>query len=133
MRRVIYFLAAFVVLELFSGRVFVSARSEGDRQQPYNVLFIISDDLNTMALSCYGSKVCQTPHIDSLAAQGTLFSRAYCQFPVCGPSRVSLMFGYYPHGTNVHGWRSGVVAGRSLVIVPVGHNILCSRVTILLV
>ena len=100
-----------MALELFSGRVFVSARSEGDRQQAYNVLFIISDDLSATALSCYGSKVCQTPHIDGLAAQGTRFSRAYCQFPVCGPSRVSLMFGYYPHGTNVHGWRS---SGREI-------------------
>ena len=111
MRRFISFLATCVALELFSGCVFVSERSEGDRQQAYNVLFIISDDLSATALSCYGSKVCQTPHIDSLAAQGTLFSRAYCQFPVCGPSRVSLMFGYYPHGTNVHGWRS---SGREI-------------------
>lgn len=71
----------------------------------YNVLFIISDDLNTTALSCYGSKVCRTPNIDRLAGQGTLFSRAYCQFPVCMTSRVSIMFGYYPNGTDRQGRR----------------------------
>ena len=51
MRSVIYLLATCVALELFSGCVFVSERSEGDRQQAYNVLFIISDDLSATALS----------------------------------------------------------------------------------
>ena len=71
----------------------------------YNVLFIISDDLNTTALSCYGSDVGITPHIDSLAAEGTLFSRAYCQFPVCMASRISIMFGYYSNGLGKQGRR----------------------------
>ncbi|MFI4860048.1 MAG: sulfatase [Phycisphaerales bacterium JB063] len=74
---------------------------------PLNVLFIISDDLTAEALSCYGNEVSQTPHIDALAAQGTRFTRTYCQFPVCGPSRASFMNGYYPHATGVHGYTSG--------------------------
>ena len=73
----------------------------------YNVLFIISDDLTATALSCYGNDVCKTPNIDSLAAEGTLFNRAYCQATYCGPSRASLMSGYYPHATNVFSYTSG--------------------------
>ncbi len=72
----------------------------------HNVLFIISDDLTATALSCYGNKVCKTPNIDRIAAQGTRFTRAYCQGTYCGPSRASFMTGYYPHATGVHGYNS---------------------------
>jgi iduronate 2-sulfatase len=72
-----------------------------------NVLFIISDDLTATAVSSYENKVCQTPNIDRLASEGALFTRAYTQFPVCGPSRASLMFGYYPNATGTFGYVSG--------------------------
>jgi iduronate 2-sulfatase len=71
---------------------------------PYNLLFIIADDLTATALSCYGNQVCHTPHIDALAARGTRFTRAYCQGTYCGPSRASFMSGYYPHATQVLGY-----------------------------
>jgi iduronate 2-sulfatase len=80
---------------------------DGRGGEPLNVLFIISDDLTAEALSCYGNTVSQTPRIDALAEQGTRFTRAYCQYPVCGPSRASLMNGYYPHATRVFGYTSG--------------------------
>ncbi|MCS5584457.1 MAG: sulfatase [Pseudomonadales bacterium] len=79
---------------------------EGKKVVPYNVLFIISDDLTYTALSCYGNKVCQTPNIDSLAARGTRFTRTYCQGTYCGPSRASFMSGYYPHATGMLGYKS---------------------------
>jgi iduronate 2-sulfatase len=59
------------------------------------VLFIISDDLGAQSLGCYGNTQCKTPNIDRLAKQGMRFTRAYCQYPVCGPSRAALMSGMY--------------------------------------
>ena len=76
-------------------------------KQKLNVLFIISDDLTATALNCYGNNIVQTPNIDRLASQGTRFDSAYCQFPVCGPSRASFMFSYYPHATGTFGYVSG--------------------------
>ena len=76
------------------------------KNQKFNVLFIISDDLTSTALSCYGNTVCNTPNIDRLAERGTRFTRAYCQGTYCGPSRASFMSGYYPHATGVLGYKS---------------------------
>ena len=78
-----------------------------EQRKSYNVLFIISDDLTATALGCYGNKVCKTPNIDRLATEGTRFSRAYCQATICGPSRASMLFGYYPYATRATGYTSG--------------------------
>ena len=65
-----------------------------------NVLFIIADDLNC-DLSIYGNAVIRTPNFERLARRGVVFERAYCQYPVCNPSRSSLMTGLYPDQTGV--------------------------------
>lgn len=74
----------------------LNASSEGR----YNVLFIMVDDLRPL-LGCYGHSEMHTPNIDRLAQRGTLFNRAYCQYPVCNPSRTSILTGLRPDTTNV--------------------------------
>jgi arylsulfatase A-like enzyme len=68
--------------------------------QRKNVLFIISDDLNNF-IGSYGDPRARTPNIDRLAQRGVLFERAYCQFPLCGPSRNSMLTGLYPNSTGI--------------------------------
>jgi iduronate 2-sulfatase len=64
-------------------------------QPPYNVLFIAVDDLRP-EFGAYGATHIHSPHLDRLADQGMLFRRAYCNVPVCGASRASLMTGTRP-------------------------------------
>ena len=97
----------------FAGTIFITLFLQignaclGQSNNKYNVVFIIADDLTTTALSCYENPVCNAPNIDKLAFEGMRYTRAYCQYPVCGPSRASLMFGYYPSATQTYGYISG--------------------------
>ncbi len=63
---------------------------------PMNVLFITIDDLRP-ELASYKADGILTPHIDRLAAKGLQFNAAYCQYPVCNPSRASFLTGLRPH------------------------------------
>jgi len=86
--------------------VAASVASVADAATPrrMNVLFLISDDLRT-DLGAYGHALAQTPHLDQLARQGVQFERAYCQYPLCNPSRTSLLTGRYPATSQIYGNR----------------------------
>ena len=88
----------FICLLLLSASLSSSSLAAETRR---NVLFIISDDLNNL-LGCYGDPMVKTPNIDRLAARGVRFDKAYCTFPLCGPSRNSMLTGLYPNSTGIH-------------------------------
>jgi arylsulfatase A-like enzyme len=77
--------------------LFTGLASAADRP---NVLFLISDDLNNY-LGCYGDPRAKTPNLDALAERGVRFDKAYCAFPLCGPSRNSMLTGLYPNSTGI--------------------------------
>ena len=68
----------------------------------FNVLLIMADDLRP-AIGCYGDSHAKTPHLDRLAARAVRFDRAYVQYPVCNPSRVSLLTSTRPEHNGITG------------------------------
>ena len=72
------------------------------QQTPPNIVLIIADDHANRALSCYGSSMNQTPHLDRLANAGMRFDRAFVTVALCGPSRATLLTGKYCH---LHGYK----------------------------
>ncbi len=88
-----------VILATVGLCLFGDSGSAAEAKRP-NVLFVVSDDLNNM-LGCYGDPLARTPNIDRLAARGVRFDRAYCVFPLCGPSRNALLTGLYPNSTGI--------------------------------
>jgi len=62
-----------------------------------NILIIMADQLSASALPAYGNKIVKTPHLDEFAKKAAVFDSAYCNFPICAPSRASMMSGRLPH------------------------------------
>ncbi len=86
-----------------------------------NILFIAIDDQNDWIGCLGGHPQVKTPHIDRLAARGTLFTNAHCQSPLCNPCRTSLMTGLRPSTTGVYGlapWIRDVEKFKGVVTLP---------------
>lgn len=82
-----------------------STESNLSNAEGMNVLFLIAEDAPREALQCYGNRAVKTPNLDAFAQTGVQFNNAYCQAPVCNPSRTSFVTGVRTDKTNV--WRNG--------------------------
>ncbi len=92
-RRIVWGITAAVLV--CSGMASTLPQSEVPLPGKPNILFVIVDDLRP-ELGCYGVPMIQTPHIDRLASQGIVFTRAYAQQSMCNPSRASIFTGLRP-------------------------------------
>jgi len=73
-----------------------SSNLDTDKAKP-NILFIFTDDHAYQSISCYGSKINETPNIDRIARQGIRFDRCYVTNSICGPMRAVIQTGKYSH------------------------------------
>ncbi len=80
--------------------------------KPANLLFILSDEHSRRVLGCYGHPAVRTPNLDRLAAQGVRFTDAYCNSPICVPSRAALATGRYVH--DIRFWDNAIPYDGSL-------------------
>ena len=69
--------------------------------RPPNILFVMSDDHASHAMSCYGSRINQTPHLDRIAEGGARFDNCFCTNSICAPSRATILTGTYNHVNGV--------------------------------
>jgi len=75
--------------------VLCASAARGQEREPPNVLLILTDQMTRAAVACLGNEQVRTPSLDRLAAEGAVFTRSYCNTPLCGPSRHSLFTGRY--------------------------------------
>ena len=81
-----------------SGKEKTTMNEKNTTEKP-NVLFIMTDQHRADLMTCEGNDLVPTPNIDRVASRGVRFSNAYCPYPVCVASRMSLLTGLYPHST----------------------------------
>jgi len=92
MKYIFYVFAAIAMLSSGCG-----SNQTGSSGEKPNIIFIMSDDHATQALSCYGSRLIETPNLDQLAADGMLFNKAFVTNSICAPSRAVILTGKHSH------------------------------------
>lgn len=80
-----------------------------------NILWICTDQQRFDTLGCYGNRFVRTPNLDRVAQTGVLFDYAFCQNPVCTPSRASFLTGRYPRTTRCRQNGQSIPADEVLV------------------
>jgi choline-sulfatase len=88
------------------------------KMKPANLLLIVCDEHNPRVLGCAGHPMIRTPNLDRLAAEGVRFSDAYCNSPLCVPSRAAPATGRYVH--RIRFWDNAIPYRRQHV--PAGHQ-----------
>lgn len=109
----------FITLSLLFALI-ASATAKDSRP---NIVWIVIEDMSTH-FSCYGEKTISTPHIDKLASEGSLFTKAYVTAPVCSTARSAMITGMYQTSIGAHQHRSGrgelkITLSKPVVPVPV--------------
>src|SRR4051794_17910438 len=84
------------------------------RPQP-NILYIMSDDHASHAISAYGSRINSTPNIDRIAAGGVRFDNCFCTNSICTPSRAAILTGQYSHKNGVYTLNDALDGSRNNV------------------
>jgi arylsulfatase A-like enzyme len=84
------------ILAAYGAVLLLIGSSCGAAARKPNILFVFADQLRSMELGCYGGTQVRTPHMDRLAQEGALFTRAFSTYPVCSPFRAMLMTGNFP-------------------------------------
>ena len=87
-------------LSTFPGCVSVGQAAPGPKNRP-NIIFIMTDDHASHAMSCYGSKINKTPNLDRIAQGGIRFDNAFCTNSICAPCRAVILTGKYSHLNSV--------------------------------
>lgn len=83
-----------------------------------NVIVILADDLGWTDLSCYGSDLYESPHLDQLAKDGVRFTANYSACTVCSPTRAALLTGKYPARLHITDWIPGLPPQNPRLVVP---------------
>src|SRR5579871_3168808 len=90
-----------LALPLLAARPRAGMASAATGKARPNILFIMTDDHTTQAMSCYGSRVNQTPNLDRIAHEGIRMDRVFCTNSICTPSRATILTGKYSHMNGV--------------------------------
>ena len=104
-----------LILIIFNPILFQRTQLKSIISMPANILFIMCDQLRYDYLSCYGHRNLLTPNIDKLAARGVTFTNAYCQAPLCAPSRASFYSGRYQSSHGVMSNEDATGMGENMI------------------